>query len=69
MRAETEQYRAAEDAFKMWLAECTEQTDDGQGEKAGLLLRSYNGWASDNRAEKLSHVPAVGAARRRRLRR
>jgi putative DNA primase/helicase len=56
VRAETEQYRAAEEAFKMWLGECTELAAAEYGEKASVLLRSYNAWANDNRAEKLSHV-------------
>ena len=56
VRVETEQYRAAEDAFKMWLAERTEPAELEHGEMASVLLRSYNSWATDNQAEKLSHV-------------
>ena len=56
VRAETQQYRATEDAFKMWLAERTEPAEAEHGEKASALLRSYNVWANDNRAAKLSHV-------------
>lgn len=56
VRAETEQYRDSENAFAMWLAERTEQAPENEGAKASAVLQSYNAWASDNRAEKLTHV-------------
>jgi putative DNA primase/helicase len=55
VRAETEQYRDSENAFAMWLAECT-RVEVGGGCKASELLRSYNTWAVDNRADRLSHI-------------
>jgi len=52
---DTEAYRAGEDFFGCWIAECTEANPHAKAQ-AGALMASYRGWAVERDGPKLRDV-------------
>ena len=50
VRTATDEYRAGEDAFATFLAECTVDVD-GASTRAGVLLTMFNGWRANQRPD------------------
>ena len=78
MRAATEEYRQAEDAFAAWLDECTE-LDPQAFTPTSRLRASYAEWAKRNGSEELTSnaiterlsrrvLPTISLTRRNRAR-